>query len=405
MESKFYALRDSLSSLSVFRNFLDEEPIREFMGFLRTVPLSDNGLKLRHLGGFVAGIYAEGGNLTDYVLRFVKEDENPYLLMKAKKQPVPYAMEKCAERELAVLSDFAQMTPDDLKAVLSYKGEVPGWAVTEDVDIAAEYRKMIENIDSIGYGIFARYTSFKIKDGQIVPVIHKDEQSLDTLYGYARERKQVYDNTLALASGLPASNVLLYGDAGTGKSSTIKACANALADRGLRLIEFSKGQIRDIPDVIDQVYDTPLKFIFFIDDLSFQADDDDFCMMKGILEGNITGKSDNIAIYATSNRRHLVRELEEDRIGTDMHINDTLQQTMSLSARFGLTVIFSRPGKDLYDDIVDSLSDEYGISMDADELHKEAAAFAIRSGGRSPRTAKQFIQILKTKEETAKLEK
>ncbi len=220
-----------------------------------------------------------------------------------------------------------------------------------------------------------------------------DPQSIDQLYGYSRERNQVLENTRALAEGRPASNVLLYGDAGTGKSSTIKACANAFFDQGVRLIEFDKSQLHEIPQIIELLYDSPLKFIFYIDDLSFTANDDAFSSLKGILEGNVTGYSKNIAIYATSNRRHLVKESMEARMGSDLHLNDTLQETMSLSARFGLTITFSKPEKDLYLEIVRSLADEYGLSMEEAELFRRAEAFAIRSNGRSPRTAKQFVQL------------
>ena len=143
---------------------------------------------------------------------------------------------------------------------------------------------------------------------------------------------------------------------------------------------------------MEVLHDHPLKFIFYIDDLSFNAGDDDFSSLKGILEGGITGNAKNIAIYATSNRRHLVKESMEARMGTDLHLNDTLQETMSLSARFGLTITFSKPEKDLYLEIVKSLATEYGVTADEAELFRKAEAFAIRANGRSPRTAKQFIQ-------------
>lgn len=202
------------------------------------------------------------------------------------------------------------------------------------------------------------------------------------------------ENTRALAEGKPAGNVLLYGDAGTGKSSTIKACADAFYDQGVRLVEFDKNQFSEIPAIIEQLSENPLKFIFYIDDLSFNANDDAFSALKGILEGNVTSYSNHIVIYATSNRRHLVKESMEARMGNDLHLNDTLQETMSLSARFGLTITFSKPEKELYLEIVKNLADEYGISMDNEELFRKAEAFAIRSNGRSPRTAKQFIQLV-----------
>ena len=157
---------------------------------------------------------------------------------------------------------------------------------------------------------------------------------------------------------------------------------------GVRLIEFDKTQLSEIPALMEQLVASPLKFIFYIDDLSFVEGDDAFSCLKGILEGGVTGSSANIAIYATSNRRHLVKESIEARQGSGLHLNDTLQETMSLSARFGLTITFSKPEKDLYLEIVASLANEA-------ELFKRAEAFAIRSNGRSPRTAKQFVQLAK----------
>jgi hypothetical protein len=158
-------------------------------------------------------------------------------------------------------------------------------------------------------------------------------------------------------------------------------------------VEFEKSQLSQIPEIIEQLADNPLKFIFYIDDLSFNAGDDGFSSLKGILEGNVTSYAKNIAIYATSNRRHLVKESLDARIGNDLHLNDTLQETMSLSARFGLTITFSKPEKDLYLEIVKSLAAEYGVEMEEAELYRKAEAFALRANGRSPRTAKQFIQL------------
>jgi len=189
--------------------------------------------------------------------------------------------------------------------------------------------------------------------------------------------------------------MLLYGDAGTGKSSTIKAVAHHLAPQGLRIIEVKKNQLYQIPKLLEELSDNPLKFILFIDDLSFSGNDDNFSALKATLEGSISGCGDNAVIYATSNRRHLVKESFGDRAGDELHLNDSMQETMSLAARFGLTITFQKPDKDEYLSIVKSLAAEYGIEMDEEELFKKAEAHAIRKNGRSPRTAKQFIELLK----------
>ena len=396
MNSKATDLDNIISSLAVFSALKEDPAIDDLRSFLEADD-GETSEQLDYLSDFAAELYRNGGDLPAYIRRIVMEDENAYLLAKAKSLPVSDQMEQAAEHELEALQVLAAFSPEDAARMMGYSGYIPGWsdASAEDFDLKKEYCRMIADIPNKGYGIFARYSAFKIDDGELTPVRHADPQRLETLYGYEYERNQVLNNTRVLAEGGHAANVLLYGDAGTGKSSTIKACANEFKNHGVRLIEFDKDQISEIPAIIDQLYDTPLKFIFYIDDLSFSTEDDDFCYLKGILEGNITGKSDNIVIYATSNRRHLVRELAEDRSGTDIHVNDTLQQTMSLSARFGITVTFQKPQKDLYLTIVKHLAEDEKIDLPEEELFRQAERFAIRSNGRSPRTAKQFVQLLK----------
>ncbi len=242
--------------------------------------------------------------------------------------------------------------------------------------------------------MFAKYHMFSLKDGKITPVRHPDPQRLADFSGYELERSRIIANTKALLQGCPCNNVLLYGDAGAGKSSTVKAIVNEYKDEGLRLIEVKKNELFYLPDILDSLAKNPLKFIIFIDDLSFAADDSDFGALKAILEGSVSGRSRNIAIYATSNRRHLVKERLSDREGDDLHMQDTIQELTSLSARFGLKVTFSKPDKKLYESIVRDLAKQYHIEMPEDELFLKAEAHALRSGGRSPRTAKQFIEYL-----------
>ncbi|MBQ8765586.1 MAG: ATP-binding protein, partial [Clostridia bacterium] len=229
------------------------------------------------------------------------------------------------------------------------------------------------------------------EDGQITPVQNPDETKLDDLIDYEREQKVIMDNTKALLSGKPAANILLTGDAGTGKSSTVKAVVNELCDNGLRIIEVRKEQLHGIPKILDELNTNPLKFILFIDDLSFTKDDDNFSALKAILEGSVSAKSNNVVIYATSNRRHLVKESFSDREGDDVHFNDTMQEILSLSERFGIQLTFSRPDKATYLDIVHNLADKQGIAYDTEKLDTAAEKFALKRGTRSARAAKQFI--------------
>ena len=217
---------------------------------------------------------------------------------------------------------------------------------------------------------------------------------MDKFVGYESERGQVVANTEAFIEGRPAANTLLCGDAGTGKSSTVKAIANSFFDKGIRLIELRKDQLRYLPYVMGKISDNPLKFIIFIDDLAFNKSDDNFSMLKAALEGSASAKADNAVIYATSNRRHIIKETFEDREGGDVHRNDTMQEILSLSERFGLVVLFSKPNKTLYLEIIHELAKRNGIKMDSAELDIKAEAFALRRGNRSARCAEQFIESL-----------
>ena len=238
---------------------------------------------------------------------------------------------------------------------------------------------------------------FRVEKGEILPFESPDEIRLDSLFGYKAERKKVLDNTKALLEGKPAANVLLCGDAGTGKSSTVKAVTNELSCEGLRLIELSKAQLPELPGVFGKIRENPLKFIIFIDDLSFNKNDDSLGTLKAILEGSASAKSQNAVIYATSNRRHLVKESFSDRDGDDIHANDTKAELLSLSERFGLTVLFGKPDKKLYLEIVKNLAQKKGISLPEDELLLKAEEYALRKGGRSARAAEQFTDLLLAK--------
>lgn len=393
MNNTLSDLNNKLNALSVFRSILGTPVVSSLQKLLYAIEKGSLASQLRCYGAFSNALFEAGGDLSTFVNEFVREDENFFLINTTKNAIISRSIRDCLDEELTVLQELADLKTPKILNLINYNNYLPHWDNTP-IDIKKEYYEMINAIPSKGYGIFARYRSFKIVDHKLFPVKNSDSQTIDQLYGYERERRLVLENTRALADGKGGSNVLLYGDAGTGKSSTIKACANYFAGSGLRLVEFDKSQLEDIPAIIDELYDNPLKFIFFIDDLSFSAGDDDFCFLKGILEGNITGNSRNIAIYATSNRRHLVRETAEERAGSDIHLNDTLQQTMSLSARFGLTVTFSKPEKELYLEIVEKLAEEQKIDIKKEELFHRAEAFAIRHNGRSPRTAKQFIQLI-----------
>lgn len=350
---------------------------------------------LIYYSDFVNSLYSTGyTNLSEYILKAILENDNFYIRGKAQGKFFDSHIVETVENELKFFQELSRLTPEDFMIDINYNGFLPEWR-TSEIDFVAEYNKRLENISQYGYGKYAQYTMFGMKDEEIVPVKYPDTQRLSELYGYERERKAVIDNTLALVNGKKAQNVLLYGDAGTGKSSTVKAVVNEFADMGLRLVEITKEQLKDIPIIIDELSENPLKFIIFIDDLSFTSGEDCFGALKAVLEGSVSARSDNIAIYATSNRRHLIKESFSDREGDDIHRNDTMQEMLSLSARFGLRVNFSRPDKKNYTAIAIELAKAHGINLPDDEIILKAEQFAISSGnGRSPRTARQFVNQL-----------
>ena len=341
-----------------------------------------------------------GCSLSEYLYRAVCESENEYVKAVAAGRPVPPALKANADADLDTLSALTGYSPAELFDLGGYDGYVPAFE-NEKINLRLMYEARLASITKCGYGIFASSTMFCVDDdGSIVPIESADTVTPDEFVGYESQRKQVYDNTRALVENRPAANILLFGDAGTGKSSTVKSCANMFSDSGVRLIELRRDQLFTLRRVMGKIADNPLKFIIFIDDLSFGKNDDTFSMLKAVLEGSASVKAKNAVIYATSNRRHIVKETFSDRgndLGADdIHKNDTVQELISLSDRFGLTVYFEKPNKSLYLDIVHALAERYGIGTDA-ELDVKAEAFALSRGTRSPRAAEQFINSLRAK--------
>lgn len=394
MKKKLTELNIKLSALSIFRDLLRDPVIAAFQNLMAALEDKELLQQVYAYGEFVSCLYQKESNLSTYIRNLILNDENFYVKEKAAEAPVSQTVETALKKELDTLEKLSAVTSEAVKSVIAYKGFLPDWETTP-FDFHYEYRERIHRLPYTGYGIYAKYTVFHLENGSIQPVKHPDTQSLSQLFGYERERGLILKNTEALLSGEGASNMLLYGDAGTGKSSTIKAVCNHYGPQGLRLIEVKKNELFRIPYLVEELSANPLKFVLFIDDLSFSSNDDNFSALKAILEGSVSTCGKNIAIYATSNRRHLVKETMGDRAGDELHVNDTLQETMSLAARFGLTITYQRPDKEEYLAIVKNLAREYGLDVPEKELFRKAEAHALRCGGRSPRVAKQFIELQK----------
>lgn len=383
----------ALASVVVFRNLTKAPVLRALRGFFECE--GDESERVEKYADFVSALYERGYDFSKYLLDAAAEDENEYIRLRAHGLPVPTTLENAVHGELGVFQELARLTPESLRGMMGYTGYLPGFETTK-MDFAAEFERRMERVGVTGYGQYARHTMFRVVNGEIEPVHTPDRRSIENLIGYERQRQELLDNTRALLRGLPAANALLIGDAGTGKSSSIKAVANLLSPEGLRLIEVRKDQVMSIPSIMERLRDNPLKFILFIDDLSFSTNDDSFSAMKAILEGSVSVKSPNTVIYATSNRRHLVKESMSDRDGDDIHVNDTIQDTVALSDRFGLTILFTKPPKALYLRIVHELCAAAGIGL-TEDLDTRACAFAIRRGGMTPRAAEQFRDMLLSK--------
>ncbi len=395
MNDRLYNLHCRLNSLVIFKDILNCRTIQSLDRLFESMWTENTIEQVRAYSDFVSNLYRHHNDLSSYILTLILEDENIYMIRKSHKLSISDKMQDCLMSELESLQTIAELKSEEIRNSIDYDGFLPEWDNSE-YDFKAEYKNRVDNIDRYGYGIYAKYYMFIVKDGNIVPVKYPDEIRLSQLIGYKKQRELIIENTVALINGKPALNVLLTGDAGTGKSSSVKAIANEYRDRGLRIIEIRKDQLREIPLIIDNLSKNPLKFILFIDDLSFASDDDNFGALKAILEGSVSARADNIAIYATGNRRHLVKEKFSDRNGDDMHRNDTIQEMVSLSERFGLKISFSRPNKSEYLEIVYGLAEQKKLDMTREELELEAERFAVGRSGRSARAAKQFIDKMLT---------
>lgn len=385
-------LKDKLGTLCIFRELLKDNVVSSLCEYLET-PTSSAYAE------FVAVLYEYGGgNLSEYIKEICTTSENVYVRNVGLGKEVPKYMVFSLEAELDILQEVSDLNMQTLRKEFVYDGFLPEFTTTK-LRLKEIYLHRTENIDKYGYGIYAKHRMFYVDEqGSIVPVLHPDNTVLSSLIDYERERKIVIDNTKAFLQGAPAANILLTGDAGTGKSSTIKAVVNMLWCEGLRIIEMRKHHLHVIPKMLDELSANPLKFILFIDDLSLLKDDENLSALKAVLEGSVTAKPNNVVIYATSNRRHIIKETFSEREGDDVHRNETMQELVSLSDRFGIHITFSRPDKETYLHIVHHLANKNGVNLPKDDLVLLAERFALEHGGRSARLAKQFVDYLLIKQ-------
>ncbi len=337
----------------------------------------------------VRALALEGQSLGDYLHDMLVFSDSPILAECAKNLTEP--RREAVGHDVAVIAEIAKTVSRELKTRLSAQYsdfDFMSLPYFDSGDFAYTAEYFIHYVKVHGNGIFAKYKAFTF-DGELRPIENTDRIRLTDLKNYEAQRQQVVDNTLCFLRGKPAQNVLLYGERGTGKSSTVKAILNEYEE--LRMVEVSKNDVAMLPALFRKLRDIPLRFIVTIDDLAFAENDDRFGILKAALEGSLSAKPDNILIYATTNRRKIVRETAAER---EISGADAIDESMSLADRFGLFITFMKPDKQVFLDIVRKLAADKGLDVPAERLETAAERFALRHGGRSPRTARQFVDWL-----------
>ena len=393
-------LRAALLGLSAYKA-LREEPLLKAVGNLLDGLAAGRGEEA--LGAYTDVVLAlqEAGahGMGDGLLALLRYRETPYPRALTGPAGADAVLEAAARRDVnvlkrlrgldcgAVLEKLTGLLGPEFAPVLE---ELPRWQAGADFDfdgLTAFYREH-------GAGLFARYRAFVWTDGALIPVHEPDCRDEEEMMGYTLQRDQVIANTRALLEGRRVNDVLLYGDSGTGKSATVK-CLLSVPDFGnLRLIEVQKEGLRDMPALIRSLRGRQQKFILFIDDLAFDQDDNTYSVVKTILEGGLEKRPDNVAIYATSNRRLLVRQTFSDRAGDEVDIRETIAEKTALSDRFGLRIPYLALNKAEFLELIEQLADQAGVSMDRGELMREAVKWDMKFPGRTPRGARQFIASL-----------
>ena len=390
MELSALSLR--LRALSVLRGLQKHPLVHAYLDAFDALSQSAEAFAARY-GALCAAQFA-CGDASRAILDAVHFDVNT--LTDTIDAPAP-ALLDAATHDIEVLNALLALDGAALKAAAAGRHNSPALLTLPDFPAGASLpfrdgAALASFYRAQGYGFFAQSSAFAVQDdGTVAPIVHPDAIRLRELPGYERQKQQILKNTLAFLDGREANNILLYGDKGTGKSSTVKAVVNEYAERGLKIIEMSPRHITCFPRLFAETLRSPFRFIVFLDDLSFSREDDNFAALKAFIEGGLAGKPSNLVIYATSNRRHLIRETFADREGDEVRVRDSLETVTSLSDRFGLEITFSVPDKDEYLYIVDQLAAESGLTLAGEQLHLLAERFALRRNGRSPRTARQFI--------------